>query len=176
MIFCADHGLFYMIGSRNDGKKRLKKILQLVVEIYFYAIVIFAILAYKGLAAFFFFNMLRVVFPTLWGKLVYHSLFAVLSFGAIHQSFIKSVVAKEYRRLLLILFLCWSVVPTLTQLDKSWEFSNVDFFLCHVCVWRLLSFTYIWKEKVCKRMECPCGNDLFWHSHRICGTLQLCGD
>ena len=77
---------FYMIGSRNDGKKRLKKILQLVVEIYFYAIVIFAILAYKGYAA--------GRFPDLVGKLVYHSLFAVLSFGAIHQSFIKSVVAK----------------------------------------------------------------------------------
>lgn len=133
---CTDHGVviffalitgFYMIGSRNDGKKRLKKILQLVVEIYFYAIVIFAILAYKGLAAFFF-QYAAGRFPDLVGKLVYHSIFAVLSFVPYINPLLNQLSQKEYRRLLLILFLCWSVVPTLTQLDKSWEFSNVDFF------------------------------------------------
>ncbi len=144
-----------MIGSRNDGKKRLKKIFTISSGNIFLCDCNLCNISLQGIGGIFFFQYAAVVFPTLWGKLVYHSLFAVLSFGAIHQSFIKSVVAKEYRRLLLILFLCWSVVPTLTQLDKSWEFSNVDFFLCHVCVWRLLSFTYIWKEKVCKRMECP---------------------
>lgn len=41
---------FYLINSTDSGKKRLAKIMKLLVEIYFYAIVVFAGLAYFGYA------------------------------------------------------------------------------------------------------------------------------
>lgn len=120
---------FYMIESKDNGQKRLKKIMQLVVEIYFYALVIFAALVYRGLAVFSFSNMLRVIFPILWGNwyIIAYLLFYLLV--PYINPLLNQLSEKEYRRLLVILFICWSVIPTLTQLDKSWEFSNVDFFV-----------------------------------------------
>lgn len=120
---------FYMIGTCEDGKKRLRKIIKLLVEIYFYAILIFVILTYLGLATFSFTNILHVIFPILWGNwyIIAYLLFYLLV--PYINPLLNQLSEKDYRKLLLIMFICWSVVPTLTQLYKSWEFSNVDFFV-----------------------------------------------
>ena len=125
-VFVMITGYFMCQMRRKEGY--YKKIISLLFEMYFYSIsslcIIVAINHTIPLKL-----IIQSMFPFLWGNWFveyYLLLYALIPFINV---LIEKLNREEHLRLLILILIMWSIVPTLTQ--RAWEFSNLDFMLVY---------------------------------------------
>lgn len=120
---------YFLIDKVETQSNRIKKMVKLILEMYFYSIGIYVILVFGGWYSFSVRDCIKVAFPMLWGNwyIIAYLLFYI--FVPYVNIFLKNLKQKQHIKLIVILLMVWSVVPTLTIFHKSWKWSDVDFFL-----------------------------------------------
>lgn len=116
---------FCMAEQKADNHYR--RIVPVMAEMVFYSLTIWLALLLVGGRPFSLGEAVNAFLPFFRGNwyLVYYLVF--YPFIPFINLFIRSLSQKTYGRLLLILYVVWSVVPTITM--HAWAFSNVDYFL-----------------------------------------------
>ncbi len=117
---------FYMVEQKAEDHYR--RIDPVMAEMVFYSLTIWLALVLVGGRPFFpWGEAVNAFLPFFRGNwfLVYYLVF--YPFVPFVNAFIRSMDQKTYKRLLLILYVVWPVVPTITM--HAWAFSNVDYFL-----------------------------------------------
>ena len=115
---------FYMVERRTD--RHYRRIVPLAAEMVFYSLGIWLIslLAGRPLSLA---DGQRAVFPFLWEYwyVSYYLIFYLLI--PFINPFVLGMSKRTFRRLLIIVYVLWTVIPTFAA--KSWSFSDLDFFL-----------------------------------------------
>lgn len=116
---------FFMIES--SGKKHYRKLVPFLAEMVFYSVGIWLLLAGIGHAPFSWIDAVESLFPLLWGQwfVQYYVLLYILV--PFLNPMLRSLSKRTYGKMLAVVFLLWSVVPTLTL--QSTIFGSMDFFL-----------------------------------------------
>lgn len=122
-VFVLMTGYFYC--QSVDPKRQYRKVIPLVFECYFYALLSFGITVLFGGGQFSLKALFLTCFPLFWGNW-FVEYYILLMFAVPYINRLLRRLNKDaYLALLLIMYICWSVVPTLTR--RAWEFSNIDF-------------------------------------------------
>lgn len=126
---------YYLISARHKGvslgeacKEEYKRAVPLFVEMHFYYYLILIIFLLAGVRWITFSMIIYSLFPFFFGTwyIVYYLIIlAVIPFV---RPYIWGLNKNEYKHLLFLTFIIWSVIPTITA-DEVWTFSNFDFFL-----------------------------------------------
>lgn len=102
-----------------------KKIISLVIEMYFYSIIsiiIFLLVSHGKITI----NLIiQAAFPFLWGNWFVEYYILLLLCIPFLNSLIENLDKRKFNRLLLLMFICWSIITSLSH--KAWQFSNLDF-------------------------------------------------
>jgi hypothetical protein len=139
---------FFMIYHNEDVKSYISKILRLLLEVYFYAIVIYACVLATGNAQFSVEGLVKSLFPFIWGNWYIIAYLLFILFMPYLNRGLKSLTYKQYRNLLGIMLFLWSVVPTFTNLwDSQWKWSDVDFFVVMYSVGAFIRIHVVDKKK-----------------------------
>ncbi len=123
-IFALMSGYFLVRRGKNCP---LRRIVPLLAEQWFYSVGILAVVLCFHLRSVSFFDTVHALVPVIWGNwyvVGYVVLYALLSFI---NPWILSMEKKTYRRLLMILLVFWSVIPTFAE--DSQKYGPLDFFL-----------------------------------------------
>lgn len=118
---------YFMINKNINLKISIKKIFKLFVIYAFYNILI--ILIVKS------FNIDNVNFKQIFksflsmkdGNWYFITYFIILLIAPFLNKIIKSFEERDYKIFLIILYIIWSLIPTL--INDEWDFSNIDFFI-----------------------------------------------
>ena len=123
-IFALISG-YYLITKKD--KYHYKKIFPLVADLYFYSIILFAIVYFFKLTPVSIKDTIEAFFPIIFGPwyVVFYIIFYI--FVPFINKWLLSLNKKEYKILLVFIFLIWSFIPTLFL--RTWQFSNIDFFI-----------------------------------------------
>ena len=117
----------YFMINVNTKEKYYRRIIPTVLELYFYQIVIFGIVAVTKINDIGFMDVLELLFPFMhgnWYVAYYIILFFLIPFI---NPFLKGLDKKMYQKLLLTVLMIYTVLPTI--MFRGWKFSEVDFFL-----------------------------------------------
>lgn len=105
---------YYLI--ENDKKLfDINKVIKFVLQVFFYSIIIFLIGALMGISDFDFKEIIKTIFPITFSRWWFASAYFVLYL--IHpflNKLLRSIDKGLYQRLLLLLVVCWSIIPTFT--------------------------------------------------------------
>lgn len=127
-IFAIISGFFLCV-KEDEYFKHCKKVIPLIAEMFFYSIVILAVVLAFNLVDVSKPAILKAFFPIFWGNwfVVYYVLLYLLV--PFINPYLRTLSKRRFLALILLLMLVWSVVPTFT-LD-AWSFSMLDFFLVY---------------------------------------------
>lgn len=137
-IFALISGYFLIHADVSNHRRHYRKMLPLVIEMFFYSVLLWLVMAWRGVAPFTFRAGLRALLPVLtgnWYVVYYLVIFALLPFL---NPYLQSLSRKQYTGLLGILYLIWSVIPTVTHFPTAlkiavfadnWWYGNLDFFV-----------------------------------------------
>jgi len=122
----------YFLIENTQRIFNLNKCVKLWREILFYALIIFGIFAGLKLAPIdsemVKYSILPITFSSWWFASCYFVLYLLHPFI---NKFLHSLSKKEYQILLLLAFLCWSVIPTFTH--SMFEGNNLVWFIFVYC-------------------------------------------
>lgn len=93
----------------------IKRMLKLWGQVFFYSVVIYALACVFGISQFNLISLIKCVFPITFTQYWFASSYFVLYL--LHpflNKFLCSLSKKTYQSLLVLLIICWSVIPTLT--------------------------------------------------------------
>lgn len=123
-IFALISG-YYLITKKD--KNHYKKIFPLIADLYFYSIILFAIVYFFKLTPVSIKDAIKAFFPIIFGPwyVVFYILFYL--FIPFINKWLLSLNKNEYKILLIFIFLIWSFIPTFFL--RTWQFSNIDFFI-----------------------------------------------
>ena len=114
---------YFMITS----KVNYKKIILLIGEMLFYSILFMIIGIAVGITKFNIKDFTKAIFPIFWGNwfvIFYIMLYIMIPYI---NKLIEQLDKITFKKLLLILFIILSIVPTCTA--EAWSFSNIDIFI-----------------------------------------------
>jgi surface polysaccharide O-acyltransferase-like enzyme len=111
-----------------ESSFKVKKLLKLVCEIFFYSAILFAIFTAFGLADFSAKLAIKSFFPTIFSIYWFATAYVVLYvFSPYLNVFIKGLDEKKHLNLILLLIVLWSVIPTFTTAAPG--MSNLSWFM-----------------------------------------------
>lgn len=115
---------FFMV---NKTGGIIKRNIPLIINLFFYSILIFVIFVITGLTDFSITKAMMSFMPIVWGNwyVVGYLIFSL--FIPYINKFLRTLSLKEFSTLILIVLLVWSVIPTVTKF--AYEYSNFDFFI-----------------------------------------------
>ena len=117
----------YFMINVNTKEKYYRRIIPTVLELYFYQILIFGVVAVTGISDIGFMNILELLFPFMhgnWYVAYYIILFFLIPFI---NPFLNGLNKRVYQKLLFTVLMIYTVLPTI--MFRGWKFSEVDFFL-----------------------------------------------
>ena len=116
---------FFLISS--NGKNHYRKVVTLIAEVVFYSVVIAFILYIFKLVPLTPKDLIKSFFPLFW-NINWYILYYILFYFLVPfiNPWLRSMNRKQYTLLVMILFIMYSVIPTIIN---TWLFSELDFFL-----------------------------------------------
>lgn len=115
---------YFLISSK---KFKLSKVLKLLAQMLFYSILIYLIFIIFGLETFSIKNLIKSLLPVTfniwWFASTYFVLYLISPFINI---FLNKLNKETYKKLLILLFICWSLIPTLTT--QTYQSNNLIWF------------------------------------------------
>lgn len=128
-IFVLISGYFLIIFS--GGKT--KKVLRLWLEIFTYSILIFAVFIFLGLEPFEIKEFIERFFPITYSRWGFASTYFMLFFISPYISMaLKGLSKKEYQQLLVLLTICWCIIPTFMR--SVYQSNNLLWYVYLYCI------------------------------------------
>ncbi len=113
-LFVLISGYFLITSS----KFKIAKVLKLWGQVFFYSIVIYAIFIVCGWESFnpkdFIKNMLPIIFEQWWFATSYFVLYLLSPFINV---FLNHLDRETYKKMLIVMTICWCIIPTFTTMD-----------------------------------------------------------
>ena len=126
---------YFVIMEPGDLTRRRRKVVKLLLEMWFYSILIYLFVVKRGIVAFQWMDLIKSLFPFLWGNwyiIAYLWLYLLVPYL---NPGLQSMKKETYRKMLLVMLVVWSVIPTFTKfVPTQWQFSNVDFMVVMYCI------------------------------------------
>ena len=115
---------FFMIDS--SGKNHYRKLVPIIAQMFFYAILIVAIVCPLGVREFSLESILKGLVPIVWGNwyVKYYCVFYL--FIPFINKWLKQMDKAQFKSLLIIAIIVWSIIPTVT--GNEWSFGELIFF------------------------------------------------
>ncbi len=115
---------YFMITAKSI---KLNKILKLWFQIFLYSILFYLAFTIIGHYKFNIFDFLQNCLPIIYGNYWFASVYFLLYLSSpFINKFANGLSKKEYKKLLLLLFIIWSVIPTI--LNKSLQYNSLLWF------------------------------------------------
>jgi len=117
----------YYMSNKDIWSGHYKKIVPLVTQCYFYSFLCLLIIVLFNHNIISFSIIKSSFFPLFWGNWFIEYYIILYLFIPFINRLLKSISEANYIKLIALLLLVWSVIPTFTK--KAWEFSNLDFMI-----------------------------------------------
>lgn len=130
-VFVLISGFFLI--KNNDYKFNFKRIFKFWGQLFFYSIIISIIFSFMGIIHLEVKDYIRIFFPISFSGWWFASTYFVLYL--IHPFLNKLLYAldkKQYQKLLVLLVICWSVIPTF--ITSEYEGNNLLWFITLYCI------------------------------------------
>ena len=126
-IFVLISGYFII-----KSKYSFKKIIQLIAQVLFYSILLYAIFIFSGNTTFSIKNFIKAIFPTIFQEYWFFTTYIILYiFTPYINKFLNHISRNIHFRLIIIMVVIWSIIPTFTPSDM---YGNVvvQFFMLYL--------------------------------------------
>lgn len=112
---------FFSFGRKTNWKRYIL----LILEMYFYSIIIYIILVATGIISFSFEGMIKAMLPIMYGNwfCVYYVLFFLLI--PFVNELLQKLSKEQFTKLLLVWMIIWSIVPTILH---GWHYGHLATF------------------------------------------------
>lgn len=101
---------------------KLKKLIKLVCEIWFYSVIFYLIFLFSGSFNFSFSMFINDLTPILNSRYGFATVYLVLYLLSPYlNKFLKSLTKNQYKKFLTITFILWSVIPTFTTIEFQYS-------------------------------------------------------
>lgn len=123
---------------------KLDKVWKLWSQLSFYSLSIFIVFVITDLREFSWFSLLESVFPVTFNKWWFASTYFILYLFTPYINILLHKLNKRmYQKMLLLMFICWSVIPTVTT--SSFESNNLIWF---ICMYSAGGYMRLWTEEL----------------------------
>lgn len=123
---------------------KLDKVWKLWSQLSFYSLSIFIVFVITDLREFRWFSLLESVFPVTFNKWWFASTYFILYLFTPYINILLHKLNKRmYQKMLLLMFICWSVIPTVTT--SSFESNNLIWF---ICMYSAGGYIRLWTEEL----------------------------
>lgn len=119
---------YYLVSDNSDKVINIGKVLKIWGQLLFYSVVIYVIAGVTGISSFGIKSLIGAILPVTFEQWWFASGYFVLYL--LHpfiNKLLNSISKAQYRKLLVLLVICWSVIPTVT--NRSFQGSVLSWFI-----------------------------------------------
>ena len=128
----------------DSSKVKISKILKLWGQVFFYSVIIYIIFIVFKLEKFTIVGLIKNIIPLISARWWFATTYFVLYlFTPYINIFLKKLDRQTYKKLLILMTICWVIIPTFTTL--SFESNSLIYF---VYLYSLAGYIKLWKNDI----------------------------